>query len=139
MGRKSVVVTAIAALLMSFVVAPASSDEAAAAFESDTVVTANLSGGCVGRHEGTGNNIDIVVTGTVVTTGATSLSVTCHVWQKTSTSTSHHDFGLVSAVSGATGGGLAQGYELAKYNICTEIHASFLAAPPYNKNCPVHP
>jgi hypothetical protein len=139
MARKSVFVLAIIAMLTSFSVVPASSDEApaAAAFESDTVVTVNLSGGCVGRHEGTGNNIDIVVTGTVVTSGATSLSVTCHVWQ-TSPSYHHDNFGLVSAVSGASGGGLAQGYELAKYNICTEIHASFLTGAPYNKNCPTH-
>lgn len=137
MGRKTVVVSAIAALMMSLAVTPASSDEAAAAaFESDTVVTANLSGGCFGRHEGAGDRIDVVVTGTVVTVGATSLSVTCHLYQ---TAERHHDhFGLVSAGSAATGGGLAQGYLLAKYYICTEIHASFATAPPYNKNCPAH-
>lgn len=133
MGRKCAVLVAVVALLMGLAVVPASGDESAsaAAVETDTVITANLSGGCVGRHQGTGNNIDIAVTAEVVATGSSSISVTCHVSQ----GYRHEHVGAFSAVSAAAGGGLVRGFALAPYTICAEIHASFPAAPPYNKYC----
>lgn len=140
MGRRSAVFVAVIALVMGLAVVPGSTAEAPNELETDTVVSANLSGGCFGRHQGSGNNIDIVVAADVVATGSTSISVTCHVWQgaRTSTNYEHGHVGAFSAVSAAAGGGLVTGFNLAPYTICAEIHASFPAAPPYNKECPTH-
>lgn len=138
--RKGVLSTAIAALLTSVLVTPASGDEGARgpAYESDIVVTEDLSGGCIGVHEDIGPRTDIAVSASVVATGAVSISVTCHVWQRTRLEYHHDDIGIPGGPSGAAGAGKAHNYDaLSEFHICTEIHAVFLAGA-YHKYCPAH-
>jgi hypothetical protein len=95
-----------------------------------------VTGGCFSEFAGTGSSMNIIVEAAVAApAGAVSLSVTCHVTQQTWWGTRDGHVGAVGVAGVAAGGGVLTGWDLGSYDLCTEIHASFLTGPPYHKDC----
>lgn len=84
--------------------------------------------------------MDLVVRGSATLTGARSISLTCHLWQRAGGKTIRHchvpGFSIVPFTAQAAG--ICNNFRLATYNICPEVEAVTLFGAPVNRRCPPH-